>query len=119
MSMKCPYCRRRYLHAAAYQKHVPAAHHDIFLFGRQIADFGSATSSVQTSFIEHEIVNQRDTSATNEFGEGWGDSDYVSDPAILRHDLRREQEGVGDMDDDSDKEAVSGDQIERSYRVGQ
>ena len=107
MSTKCPYCRRRYQHAADYEKHVWAAHHDILLFRRQIADFGSATSSVQTSFIEDEIRNQRDTSAADEFAEGWGDSDYESDLAILRHDLRSEQERVGDMEDDSDSEGVS------------
>ena len=45
MSTKCPYCRRRYQHAAAYEKHVRTAHHDILLFCRQTADFGSATSS--------------------------------------------------------------------------
>ena len=73
--MKCPYCRWHYQHAAAYEKNVRAAHHDILLFRRQIADFASATSSVQTSFIENEIVNQRDTSAADEFAEGWGDSD--------------------------------------------
>ena len=70
-------------------------------------DFGSATSSVQTSFIEDELVNQRDTSAEDEFAEGWGDSDYESDPAILSHDLRSEQERVGNMEDDSDSEGVS------------
>ena len=83
------------------------AHHDILLFRRQIADFGSATSSVQTSFTEDEIVNQRDTSARDKFAEGWGDSDYESDPAILSHDLRSEQERVGDMENDSDSEGVS------------
>ena len=63
MSTKCPYCRRRYQHAAAYEKHVRAAHHDILLFRRQTAEFGSATSSVQISFIEDATANQRDTSA--------------------------------------------------------
>ena len=107
MCTKCPYCRRRYHHAAAYEKHVRAAHHDILLFRRQIADFGSATSSVQISFIEDEIVTQGDTSAADEFAERWADSDYESDPAILSHDLRSEQERVGDMKDDSDAEGVS------------
>ena len=107
MSTKCPYCRRRYQHAAAYEKHVRAAHHDILLFRRQTADFGSATSSVQTSFIEDATANQRDTSAGDEFAEGWGNSDYESDPAILSHDLRSEQERVGDMEDDSDSAGVS------------
>ena len=47
-------------------------HHDILLFRRMTADFGSATSSVQTSFIEYATANQRDTSAGDEFAEGWG-----------------------------------------------
>ena len=104
MSTKCPYCRRRRQHAAAYEKHVRAPHHDILLFRRPIADFGSATLSVQTCFIEDEIVNQRDTGAVDAFAEGWGDSDYESNPAILSHDLRSEQERVGDMENDSDLE---------------
>ena len=107
MSTKCPYCGRRYQHAAAYENNVRAAHHDILLFRRLIADIGSATSSVQISLIEDEIVNQRDSSAVDQFAEGWGDSDYESDPAILSHDLRSEQERVGDMEDDSDTEGDS------------
>ena len=82
MSTKCSYCRPLYQQAAPHEKDVWAAHHEILLFGRQMADFGSATGPVQTSFIENEIVNQCDTSATHEFAEGWGDSDYESDPAI-------------------------------------
>ena len=89
------------------KKYFRVVHHDILLFRSQIVDFGSATSSVQISFIEDEIVNQCDTSAVDEFAEGWGDSDYESDPAILSHDLRSEQERVGDMEDDSDSEGVS------------
>ena len=107
MSTKCPYCRRRYQHAAAYEKHVRAAHLDILLFRNQTADFGLATSSVQTSFIEDATVNQRDPSAGDEFAESWGNSGYESDPAILSHDLRSEQERVGDMVDDSDSAGVS------------
>ena len=45
---------------------------------------------MQTAFIEDEIVSQRDTSAADQFAEGWGDSDYECDPAILSHDLRSE-----------------------------
>ena len=51
-------------------------------------------------------MNQRDTSAADEFAEGWGDSDHESNPAILSHDLRSEQERVGDMENDSDLEGV-------------
>ena len=58
MSTKCPYCRRRYQHGAAYEKHVRAAHHDILLFHRQTADFGLATSSMQTSFIEDDLDSE-------------------------------------------------------------
>ena len=70
-------------------------------------DFGSATLSVQTSFIEDATANQRDTSAGDEFAKGWGNSDYESDGTILSHDLRSEQERVGDMDNDSDSADVS------------
>ena len=107
MSTKCPYCHRRYQYTAAYEKHVQGLHHDILLFRRHTTDFGSATSSVQTSFIDDETVNQHDTGAADEFAEGWGDSNYRSDPAILSHDLRSERERVGDMVDDSDSEGVS------------
>ena len=61
---------------------------------------------MQTSFIEDETVNQHDTGAADEFGEGSGDSDYESDPAILSHDLWSEPEKIGDMADDSDSEGV-------------
>ena len=80
--MKSTYCHRRYQHDTAYEKPIQATHHHILLFHRQIADFRFATSSIQTSFIEHETVNQHDTDATDGFAEGWGDSDYESDPAI-------------------------------------
>ena len=52
-------------------------------------------------------MNQHDTGAADEFAEGWGDSDYESDPAILSHDLRYEGERVGNMENDSDSEGVS------------
>ena len=52
-------------------------------------------------------MNQHHSGAADEFAEGWGDSDYESDPAILRHDLQSEQERVDDMEDDSDSEGVS------------
>ena len=107
MSTKCPYCHRRYKHAAAYEKHVWVAHHDILLFRRQTVDFGSATSSVQTSFIDDATANRRDTSAGDEFAEGWGNSEYESDPSFLSHDLQSEQERVRDMEDDSDSAGVS------------
>ena len=71
------------------------------LFRRQTADFGSTTSSMQTSFIEDATANQRNTSAWDGFAEGWENSNYESDPAILSHNLRSEPERVGDMEDDS------------------
>jgi len=107
MTTKCPYCCRRYQHAAAYEKHVQVVHHDILLGHGQVADPGSATSSVRTSFIQDETGNQRHTSAVGEFTEGWGNSDYEFDPAILGHDLRSEQERGGDIEDDSDSEDIS------------
>ena len=55
------------------------AHHHILLFRRQSADFGSATSSVERSFIADKTVNQHDTGAPDEFAEGWRDFEYESD----------------------------------------
>ena len=86
-STKCPYCRRHYQHAAACENHVWAAHDDILLLRRQTTNFGLATSSMQTSFIENATANQPNTSAGDEFAECWGNSDYESDPAILCHNL--------------------------------
>jgi len=107
MTTKCPYCRRRYQHAAAYERHVRTTHHDIMLLRRQIADLGSATSPGRTAFIEDETVNQCVTSAVDEFAEGWGNSDYESDPPILGHDLPNEQETGSNIEHDSDSEDVS------------
>ena len=107
MNTKGSYCRRRYEHTAVYEKHVRAGHHHILLFPLQTEDFWSATSSRSISFIEDEIGTQHDTSAADKFAEGWGDSDYESDPAILSQDLQSEHERVGDMRDDWDSEGVS------------
>ena len=62
---------------------------------------------MQTCFIEDATVNQRDTSAGEEFAEGWGNYDYESDPAILSHDLWSQQDIVGDIVDDSHSAGVS------------
>ena len=105
--MKCPYCCWRCEHAAAYEKPVQVVHHDILLFHRQVADPGSATSSMRTSFIQYETVNQRHPSAVGKFTEDWGNSDYEFDPAILGHDLRSEQARGGNIEDNSDSEDVS------------
>ena len=107
MSTKCPYFGQRYQHATAYEKRLRATHYDILLFRRQTLDFGSVTSSVQTSFIENATANQLDTSAGDEFSEGWGNSDYESDPAILSNDLRSEQKRVGNMENDAYPAGVS------------
>ena len=61
---------------------------------------------MQISFIEDATANQHNTSTSDEFAEGWGKSDYESDPAILSHDLQSEQERVGDMGNDSDSASV-------------
>ena len=53
-----------------------------------MADFGSATASVQTSFLEDDKVNRHDTRAMNEFAECCRYSECESDPAILSHDLQ-------------------------------
>ena len=52
-------------------------------------------------------MNQHDTGAADKFGEGWGDSDHESDPAILSDDSWSVQERVGNMENDSDSEGVS------------
>ena len=38
LSTKCPFCRRRYQQAAAYEKHLETLHHDILLSLYAIVD---------------------------------------------------------------------------------
>ena len=84
MTTKCPYCRRRYQHAAAYENHVRTIHHDIMLFNRATASFASTTPSAGTHFVQDQALNQRISSrAEGGFGRGGGNSDYESDSAIL------------------------------------
>ena len=59
-----------------------------------------------TSFIEQQTVNQRHTSAVDEFGAGWGFFNFESDLAIFRHDLWIKPERVYDMADDSDSKGI-------------
>jgi len=105
MTTKCPYCRRRYQHAAAYENHVRTIHHDIMLFNCETAGFTSTTPSAGTPFVQDEALNQCVSShAEGGFGRGGGNSDYESDPAILGYDLGSEQEMGGDIEPDSDSE---------------
>ena len=64
---KCPYCRRRYQQAAAYEKHLQTMHLDIVFSLSAIAD---ATSAAQAPFLH--ARNESDLS----------DSDYESDTQV-------------------------------------
>jgi len=66
LTTKCPYCRRRYQHAAANEKHLETMHHDILLSLRAIVD---TTLPELRAFAPDEKSNQ-------------GDSDYESDPML-------------------------------------
>jgi len=67
-STKCPYCRRRYQQAAAYEKHLQTRHLDIVLSlrFRATADQGSPQP---TAFRRNENVDP-------------DDSEYESDPEL-------------------------------------
>jgi len=53
---KCPYCRRRYQQAAAYEKHVQTMHLDIVLSLSAIAD----AASLAPTFVRDEHENLTD-----------------------------------------------------------
>lgn len=92
IATKCPYCRRRYQQAAAYEKHLQTMHLDIVLSLRAIAD---ATSQGPPVFVPEENIDLTD-------------SDYESDhrPEIPDcHAVGREIDD--DMPNDSDAEDVS------------
>ena len=59
---KCPYCRRLYQQAAAYEKHLQTMHLDIFFSLSAIAD----AASMGPTFVHDEL-------------EKLTDSDYESD----------------------------------------
>src|SRR5437588_11910646 len=74
---KCPYCRRCYQQAAAYEKHLRAMHQDIVLFLRVSTD---QTSRGLATVTPHENVNQLlSTTITNCLTNQESDSDYESD----------------------------------------
>jgi len=57
---KCPYCRRRYQQAAAYEKHLQTMHLDIVLSLSAIA----GAASIGPTFVRDELENLTD-STTN------------------------------------------------------
>lgn len=93
---KCPYCKRRYQQAAAYEKHLQTIHLDIVLSLRAIAD---ATSPGLPVFVPDENINQ-------------SDSDYESDHWLEVADCHSassesDDDDDDDMQNDSDAEDVS------------
>jgi len=91
LSRKCPYCRRRYRQAAAYEKHLETIHHDIHLSFRAIVD---TTLPGLRGFAPDENSDQ-------------GDSDYESDPMLEIEDCCAASNDPGDMQHDSDEEDFS------------
>src|SRR5207302_4130723 len=74
---KCPYCRRCYQQAAAYEKQLQAMHEDIVLFLRASTD---QTSRGLAAVTYHENVNQLlITTTTNCLTNQESNSDYESD----------------------------------------
>jgi len=88
LSTKCPYCRRCYQQAAAYEKHLETMHHDILLSLRAIVD---TTLPGLRVFAPDANSDQ-------------GDSDYESDPMLEIADCYAASNDPGDMQQDSEEE---------------
>ena len=78
---KCPYCRRRYQQASAYEKHLQTIYLDIVLSLSAIAD---ATSRVRTTFVPDQSKNLTD-------------SDYESHPELETTDFHTASGVIDDM----------------------
>jgi len=87
---KCPYCRRRYQQATAYEKHLQIMHLDIVLSLSAIAD----AASMGPTFVREELENLTD-------------SDYESDCRLKIPDFHTASGEIDDMQNDSDTEEVS------------
>jgi len=92
-STKRPYCSRRYQQAAAYERHLQTIHRDIVLSLPAIAD-PTAVSPLTTIFVPDRSVGQID-------------SNYKFDLGLEIADCQVADEGMGDMQDDSDAEDIS------------
>jgi len=89
---KCPYCRRRYQQAAAYEKHLQTIHLDIILSLRANADL---TTPGPPAFVHDETINQ-------------SDSDYESDYRLEIADCCVASSEIDDvMQNNSDAEHIS------------
>jgi len=88
---KCPYCRRRYQQAAAYEKHLHTMHLHIVLSLNTIAD--AASSTARPTFVRNQLENMTD-------------SDYDSDPGLEIADIYTASGEIDDMQKDSDTEYV-------------
>jgi len=91
LSTTCPYCRRRYQQAAAYEKHLKTMHHDILLSIRAIVD---TTLPGLRAFAPDGNSDQ-------------GDSDYESDPMLEIADCYVASNDPGDMQHNSGEEDFS------------
>jgi len=88
---KCPYCRRRYQQAAAYEKHLHTIHLDIVLSLNAIAD--AASSTARPTCVRDELENMTD-------------SEYESDPGLPIADIHTTSGEIDDIHNDSDTEDV-------------
>jgi len=82
---KCPYCRRRYQQAAAYEKHLHTMHLDIVLSLNAIAD--AASSTARPTFGRDVLENMTD-------------SDYESDPRLEIADIHTTSGEIDNMHND-------------------
>jgi len=86
---KCPYCRRRYQQAAAYERNLQTTHLDIVLSLTAIAD----AASLGHTFVRDEPENVIDL-------------DYESDCRLEILDFHLVGGEIDDMQNDSDTEEV-------------
>ena len=91
LSTKCPYGRRGYQQASAYEKHLETMHYDILLSLCAIVD---TTLPGLRAFAPDEKRDQ-------------GHSDYESDPMLDIADFYAASNDPGDMQHDSDKKYFS------------
>ena len=89
-TIKCPYCRRRYQQAAAYEKYLQTMHLEMVLSLSAIVD----AASMRPTFVCDELENLTD-------------SDIESDCRLEIPDFHTASGEKDDMQNDSDTEDVS------------
>jgi len=89
---KCPYCRRPYQQAAAYEKHLHTMHLDVVESLNTIAE--TAASAARPTFVSDELENMTD-------------SDYESAPRLKIADIHTATGEIDNIHNDSVTEDVS------------